>query len=79
MRLYGEWQDRIHRGQIEKERTEMSIGNILLAAASIMIMVILGILIIIMAVAITWMQVQDERKDGHAHGCVGREQGGAAR
>lgn len=57
----------------------MSIGNILLAAASIMIMVILGILIIIMAVAITWMQVQDERKDGHAHGCVGREQGGAAR
>lgn len=57
----------------------MSIGNILLAAASIMIMVILGILIIIMAVAITWMQVQDERTDGHAQECVGREQGGTAR
>lgn len=57
----------------------MSIGNILLIAASIVLLVSLGILFIVLAVAITWMQVQDERTDGHAQGCVGREQGGTAR
>lgn len=57
----------------------MSIMNILMIAASIVLMLSIGILIIVMAVAITWMQVQDERTDGHAQGCVGREQGGTAR
>lgn len=57
----------------------MSIGNILLISVSIVLLVSLGILFIVMAVAITWMQVQDERTDGHAQECVGREQGGTAR
>lgn len=57
----------------------MSIMNILMIAASVVLMLSIGILIIVMAVAITWMQVQEERTDGHAQGCVGREQGGTAR
>lgn len=53
----------------------MSIGNILLAAASIVLMVSLGIMVITFMVAVTWMQVKEE--SGHA--CNGREPGGDAR